>query len=113
MISENLKFFRKKLGLTQKELAEQLNISMSQLQKYETGKSPLSTERMKQFLKIFNIDPADLFIPQLAAPNENHYNEKDEDFQKLTEAFYKIKTGPLRKKAVAAVSLIANDPNNR
>lgn len=113
MINENLKFFRKKLGLTQKELAEQLNISVSQLQKYETGKSPLSTERMKQFLEIFKIDPVDLFIPQLASPHNNYENEIDEDFEKLKNAFYQIKTDPLRKKAVAAVSLIASDPNNR
>lgn len=113
MLEASLRYFRKKQGLTQKQLAERLNVSLPQVQKYETGRTPLSTERIAQLVEIFQIDPADLFIPQLESSNNNTYTDCDEDFEKLKMAYYRIKTAPLRKKAVAAISLIASDPNNR
>lgn len=42
MTPETFKSIRAKLEITQKELAEQLGVSLSQLKRYESGKSAIS-----------------------------------------------------------------------
>ena len=48
MFCDNLISLRKLNGLSQEELAEQLNVSRQTLSKYETGESLPDIERCKQ-----------------------------------------------------------------
>lgn len=53
--SSNLRKFRKQEGLTQNELAKQLNISRSLISYYEHGKVEPSIKTIIKLSEIFNI----------------------------------------------------------
>ena len=53
MFCDNLISLRKLNGLSQEELAEQLNVSRQTLSKYETGESLPDIDRCKQLAEIF------------------------------------------------------------
>ena len=60
MFKENLISLRKMKGLSQEELAEQMNISRQTLSKYETGESLPDIEKCKQLADIFGVSLDDL-----------------------------------------------------
>lgn len=53
--NENLKFLRKKEGLTQEELAEKLNVSRQSVTKWESGNAIPDIEKIKEIAYIFSI----------------------------------------------------------
>ncbi len=55
MFPNNLKAARQKLGLSQKEMADKINIQQAQYSRYEIGTSP-STEILEKLIKQFNIN---------------------------------------------------------
>ena len=55
-LGKKLKLFRKAQGLSQKDLAQALNITFQQVQKYETGKNRMSAVTLYQLSKILNIN---------------------------------------------------------
>lgn len=56
-IGEKIKHSRKKAGLTQKELAENLGVSAAMIAQYETGKRNPKFETIKKIAKALNIEP--------------------------------------------------------
>ena len=54
------KEYRKKLGLTQEELAEKLEITWRQMQRIETGKSMPSYLTLKKLVIILQISDKDI-----------------------------------------------------
>lgn len=61
LISENLKHLRKKLGLTQEQMAEQLGIKRSLLGAYEEGRADPRISNLLKFAEIFSL-PVDQLI---------------------------------------------------
>jgi len=57
-----IKQFREEAGYSQQELAEKLDISFQQLQKYEYGQSRITVERLDQLSSILHI-PIGKLIP--------------------------------------------------
>ncbi|MBI1751257.1 MAG: helix-turn-helix transcriptional regulator [Acidobacteria bacterium] len=64
-IGDTVRALRKKRGLTQRELANVLAVSQSNLSEIESGKASLSAEQFIVLLKYFNV-PATVFEPTLA-----------------------------------------------
>lgn len=60
-IGELLAMYRKKLELTQREVAEALNIDRSTYTCYEIGKTEPNIETITKLAKIFNVSVVDLF----------------------------------------------------
>lgn len=60
-VGKNLKAARTAKGLTQKELAEELNKYQSDYSEYETGKVQLDYEKIVFLCKRLDITPSDLF----------------------------------------------------
>ena len=54
-IAENIKFYRKQLGLTQEELAERLQGKKSLISNYENGYSTPNIETLCMLANIFDI----------------------------------------------------------
>lgn len=54
IVSENLKEFRKSKGLTQREFAEKITTSQSNIHKYENNKSLITTIYALEFSKQYN-----------------------------------------------------------
>lgn len=60
-VGENLKSARRAKGLTQKELALELNKYQSDYSEYETGKIQLDYEKIVYLCKRLDITPNELF----------------------------------------------------
>lgn len=55
-----IKEYRKRLGLTQEQLAEILDISPRQLQRIESGKKETSLKTLRKLIKVLNIEDEDI-----------------------------------------------------
>ncbi|MFC1549466.1 helix-turn-helix domain-containing protein [Nitrospirota bacterium] len=54
-VASTIKSLRKVSGMTQARLAEKVGVTYQQIQKYENGKSVLSTDRLQQVADAFNV----------------------------------------------------------
>ena len=61
IVGQNLKQARKDKGITQKEIANELNKYQSDYSEYESGKIQLDYEKIVYLCKRFDITPNDLF----------------------------------------------------
>jgi transcriptional regulator with XRE-family HTH domain len=61
VVGENLKLARKAKGLTQSQLAKELNKYQSDYSEYETGKIQLDYDKIVYLCKRLDITPNDLF----------------------------------------------------
>ena len=59
--AENLKAYRNAIGITQKEMAERMNMVREQYAKYERGIIELDYEKIVKVCKILGITPNELF----------------------------------------------------
>lgn len=95
---ENIKYYRKKNGLTQDELARRAGYTdRSSIAKIERGVVDLSQSKIAQFAEIFGITPSDLMgweeemkkDPEVMA--ERHFEIlMDEDFVSMFDDFRKL-----------------------
>ena len=53
--NENLKYLRKKEGITQEELAEKLSVSRQSVTKWESGQSLPDIEKIKEIAYMFSV----------------------------------------------------------
>lgn len=60
-VGENLKLARRAKGITQAEIAKELNKYQSDYSEYETGKIQLDYEKIVYLCKRFDITPNELF----------------------------------------------------
>lgn len=60
-VGENLKEARRAMGVTQAQVAKELNKYQSDYSEYETGKVQLDYEKIVYLCKRFDITPNDLF----------------------------------------------------
>lgn len=58
LVAEAIKRFRIKEGITQKEVAEIINISLATYNSYETGRNATPLEIVVRLAHLYNIDPA-------------------------------------------------------
>lgn len=70
IIGKRIKEERKKKGLTQEELVEQMGVSVAYLSKVETGKIHINLERLSQICAILNITEGQILN------GTSHYSER-------------------------------------
>lgn len=85
MVTNRIKEFRVKAGMTQNELAEKLNVKRSVISKYETGQISPSLETMDKIAKALNISVNDL-LPN-AVIIKKSFNPKRDAIQKKFDNF--------------------------
>lgn len=76
--NENLKFLRKKQGLTQEELAEKLNVSRQSVTKWESGNAIPDIEKIKEIAYIFLIS-VDSLIGDIENKTPNKLKKRIQD----------------------------------
>lgn len=64
MRENNMKYYRKRAGMTQEELAKKLNVSKSYISLKETGKRNVSTEEAELIAKALNAPVGKIFFAQ-------------------------------------------------
>lgn len=85
-IGRRIREFRQKAGLTQEKLAEMLEISFQQVQKYESGMSKLNTDRLQMIADALHVSIYAFFDAYADAPYTVSSEEK-----RLIEAYRTIK----------------------
>ncbi len=61
MIPENIRSLRKKLGYTQEQIAEYLDISTAAVTQYETGARVVPASTVSKLALLFNVDEYELY----------------------------------------------------
>ena len=61
IFGENVKYYRKKLGLSQEQLTEKLDVSPNHISVIETGSKFVTWKLLEKMVEIFNVMPAALF----------------------------------------------------
>ena len=59
-LGKNIKFYRKKIGLTQQELADKMGISLNFMGKIEVAFSKPSLDTLIDFAEVFDISVSEL-----------------------------------------------------
>ena len=59
-ISGNIRMFRKKAGITQIDLADELGISIATLRRWEAGETAPTGTRITELAKILKVEPEDI-----------------------------------------------------
>lgn len=90
-IGQRIKSFRVKAGLTQEQLAELINLSPQQIQKYESGGSRLNTDKLQELGVILNVSIFDFFEGLGDYPYDLSFVEK-----RLVNAFRKVSEDKVR-----------------
>jgi len=110
-IGEKIKKQRRKLGISQEQLAEILGVTYQQIQRYENGMNKLNVENIQRVADALNI-PVSYFFeaekPSKAAEKSAAYLPSDET--KLLRHFRKIKSSG-SKNIVIQIARIAAKAN--
>jgi transcriptional regulator with XRE-family HTH domain len=92
LIGEIIRRYRLKAGLSQMRLAELLGVTYQQIQKYESGKSGISVERLLQIADALSV-PVTRFFPsekEVISEWEEPYGELTTEEKRLVELFRKL-----------------------
>lgn len=95
---EKIKAYRKKAGLTQYDMAEELNISDTSYRKYEKGEVIPSLETLYRLANYFAVNPRLFVNPEIrgksrlvfSADYEKEYNESYDILYSALESFLSI-----------------------
>lgn len=85
-IGENIKKYRKEKGLTQKELADKLNIATNSLSRYEIGERRPPIDMIEKIAEILNVTPIQLMYDEEV---ENTLNQSADDEAQRQEMYLK------------------------
>ena len=64
LFGSNIRYFRKRAGMTQEALAEKLEVTAKHLGAIETGQTFVSAELIEKAALVFNTSPASLFYSE-------------------------------------------------
>lgn len=102
-VGKRIRLRRTLIGMSQEKLAQCLNITFQQVQKYEGGNNRVSASRLFDVAKIMDV-PVGFFFDEMAAgvvqeqtPPEEDYLSRRETLE-LIRAYYKIEDPQLRKR---------------
>ncbi len=80
MLNNALKTLRKFEGITQTELAQQLNVSVSHISEIETGKNTVTLEMLNKYANYFDVPISHLTLFAEQIENESLRSEKVRKF---------------------------------
>ena len=111
-VGERLRQRRAMLGLTQTQLAERLNLTYQQLQKYEKGHNRVAASRLFVLSKLLGVEVSYFYEGLDDAPggafSRELFAHEDEDSKRellyLSRAFRQIQDPKLRKTILAFIT---------
>lgn len=83
MLGERIYFYRKQMGISQKELAALLNVTNKAISKWETGAALPKSETIIELAKIFNVSSDELL--NLATKSKNQKTYEPTNLKELCE----------------------------
>lgn len=86
-MKNNFKLYRKKAKLTQKEMADKLNVSRQSYIKYESGETEPSFETLKQISLILNTSIDNLLNNPANQNNSDQFDKLVNDIKALVDSY--------------------------
>lgn len=86
-MKNNFKLYRKKAKLTQKEMANKLNVSRQSYIKYESGETEPSFETLKQISLILNTSIDNLLNNPANQNNSDQFDKLVNDIKALVDSY--------------------------
>ena len=108
-IGERLRDRRVALGMTQSDLAEKLDLSYQQLQKYETASNRISAGRLWQIAKILQVEPSYFFdgVEDTAGYANLEHGGRRRAALEVVKNFEKIQNTEIRSSAGALIKALS------
>lgn len=119
-VGQRVRHRRKQLGVSQESLANKLQLTFQQVQKYERGSNRISASKLFEIAVALNT-PVSWFFDNLtpAAPGEDGLRETPAPFvhdalltpdaSDMIAAFNKVRRKRMRRRLIELVSAIANE----
>lgn len=114
-VARLVQFYRAMRGVSYRELADYLGISVQQVQKYEHGTNRISTGTLQRIVQKLDIPIEKIF----KAADEDDYVVKFEQTPvfktavSLSKSFFEIKDEGVRRSIVELVKSLAKEQNDR
>ena len=105
-IGKAIKHRRMALGMSQEKLAEKLDVSYQQVQRYENGSSKLNVENVQTVAEALGMPVTFFFNPENLIPADLPHPYNSDDEHELLTSFRSIKQ-PQHKKVVINVTHMA------
>ncbi len=102
-LGEKIKSFRGRRGLTQNALAELIDVSFQQIQKYEKGQTNISVERLSRIADAFEIPVTEFFLEETAFYTKGvggSVGALSPEERELITLFRKIKSTDMKKNLI-------------
>ncbi len=110
-VGKRLRVRRTLLGMSQEQVAEALELTFQQLQKYEKGANRVSASRLFELSQILDV-PISYFFEEMDMDNPATDTPSDpmtkRETLELMRAYYRIKDPAIRKSIVNLTRAIAN-----
>jgi transcriptional regulator with XRE-family HTH domain len=111
-VGERIRARRTELGLTQEQLAEALNVSYQQVQKYETGANRISAGRIFELARKLRVDVGYFFeglpVDAPAEPVPLEHGGRQRSAIELVRKFAQIEDPQVRSAIAALVKAIVD-----
>lgn len=106
-VAKNLLFYRKKAGLTQRELADKLGVKNTAVSNWESGNNSVDIETLFLASKIFGVSLSDMYGPYASSPAPTAAALSSDEEQLVTD--YRSLNGEGREKVSEyAADLVAS-----
>ncbi len=106
-VGKRIRTIRLERGLTQSDLAERLNVSYQQIQKYENDTTSVSIERLFEIAEALGVEPVSMIEQQqpesVAEPGENTVYRLTPEEARLLKLFRKIRGKKVREGLVEQI----------
>jgi transcriptional regulator with XRE-family HTH domain len=99
MLGRKIRALRREAGLSLRELGAAVGVSLVQLQRYETGVSPLSTSRLLVIAQVLGVRAAGLLGELNSGSTEDQTSRREEEERELTDLFARL-TDPVERRAI-------------
>lgn len=109
MLKDRIREARKKMGLTQQEVAKMLGIAKSTYTGYETGNSNPDMYKMAQIMRALNVDANYLLQDEMAEVNARDLSQLTRDETRLLSAYRKLNPDA-QQMALGMVESLALNP---
>lgn len=107
-VGKRLKQMRVLRGMTQTEVAQGLDISFQQVQKYELGRNRISASKLFELSRILKVAPA-YFFDGLDEENVQETQALDDEATKIASMLTRIKDDRLRGQIRTFISELADN----
>ncbi|WP_026756660.1 helix-turn-helix domain-containing protein [Sediminimonas qiaohouensis] len=111
-VGKKLKTVRILRGMTQTNVADRVDISFQQIQKYELGRNRISASKLFELAGFLDVPP-DYFFDGLESGTSDNLPEIDDEAAKVAAMLTRIKDGKLRGHIRSFISEIAASQNKR